>query len=156
MAFAPIKHAAEMVPQQVALMFLTRGDMPHEASWRAWLRTAEGLVPVEAASAALCRPQQPHCHTPAPNLLPHIAQVGASAGVLCLQASSIHMLPYARTLPWLAWLPMHAWPCRQAVDWAPAQTMQLICSMHMPRELAPAPVFPKDERDCGCSRRRQA
>ena len=57
-------------------MFLTRGDMPHEASWRAWLRAAEGLVPIEAASAALCRPQQPHCHTPAPNLLPHIVQVG--------------------------------------------------------------------------------
>jgi len=39
---------------QVALMFLTRGDMPHEASWAAWLRSAEGMVPIDPAQDALC------------------------------------------------------------------------------------------------------
>ena len=58
--------------------------MPHEASWRAWLGSVAGLVPIEAASATLCRPQQPHCYTPAPAYLPHISQVRLAA-ILALQ-----------------------------------------------------------------------
>jgi len=49
---------------QVALMFLTRGDMPHEASWAAWLRSAEGMVPIDPAQDALC------AHKPAPGKCP--------------------------------------------------------------------------------------
>ena len=56
-------------------MFLTRGDMPHEASWRAWLSSAEGLVPIEAAQSALCRRQQLQCFTPSVNSLPRVTQV---------------------------------------------------------------------------------
>ena len=49
---------------QVALMFLTRGDMPHEASWAAWLRSAEGMVPIDPAQNALC------AHKPDPGKCP--------------------------------------------------------------------------------------
>ena len=49
---------------QVALLFLTRGDMPHEASWAAWLRSAEGMVPIDPAHDALC------AHKPAPGKCP--------------------------------------------------------------------------------------
>lgn len=49
---------------QVALMFLTRGDMPHEASWAAWLRSAEGMVPIDPSQDALC------AHKPAPGKCP--------------------------------------------------------------------------------------
>ena len=49
---------------QVALMFLTRGDMPHEASWAGWLRSAEGMVPIDPAQDALC------AHKPAPGKCP--------------------------------------------------------------------------------------
>ena len=45
-------------------MFLTRGDMPHEASWAAWLRSAEGMVPIDPAQDALC------AHKPAPGKCP--------------------------------------------------------------------------------------
>ncbi|CAK0758242.1 hypothetical protein CVIRNUC_002605 [Coccomyxa viridis] len=49
---------------KVALMFLTRGDMPHEASWAAWLRSAEGMVPIDPAQNALC------AHKPDPGKCP--------------------------------------------------------------------------------------
>ena len=45
-------------------MFLTRGDMPHEASWAAWLRSAEGMVPIDPAQNALC------AHKPDPGKCP--------------------------------------------------------------------------------------
>jgi hypothetical protein len=36
---------------QVALLFLaTDGELPHEAAWRSWLRSAEGLLPVAQIS----------------------------------------------------------------------------------------------------------
>jgi hypothetical protein len=36
---------------QVALLFLaTDGDLPHEAAWRSWLQSAEGLLPVAQIS----------------------------------------------------------------------------------------------------------
>ena len=32
-------------------MFLTRGEMPHEPAWAAWLQSARGLVPLPVAAA---------------------------------------------------------------------------------------------------------
>ena len=34
---------------KVALLFLTMGPMHHEASWRLWLASAAGLLPVREA-----------------------------------------------------------------------------------------------------------
>ena len=39
---------------QVALLFLTRGPMPHEALWSMWLEGAKGLVPNALLEAAIC------------------------------------------------------------------------------------------------------
>ncbi len=39
---------------KVALMFLTRGPMPHEELWNRWLASAAGLVAVDCASSSLC------------------------------------------------------------------------------------------------------
>ena len=39
---------------KVALMFLTRGPMPHEELWNRWLASAAGLVAVDCASNSLC------------------------------------------------------------------------------------------------------
>lgn len=36
---------------QVALLFITRGPMVHEALWRDWLRAAHGVIPAEFAAA---------------------------------------------------------------------------------------------------------
>ena len=33
---------------RVALLFLTRGDLPHSALWAEWLGDAAGLVPLAA------------------------------------------------------------------------------------------------------------
>jgi hypothetical protein len=39
---------------KVALLFLTKGAMPHDAMWAAWLEGAAGLVPADCAAAAGC------------------------------------------------------------------------------------------------------
>lgn len=39
---------------KVALMFLTRGPMPHEELWNRWLASAAGLLAVDCASSSLC------------------------------------------------------------------------------------------------------
>jgi len=39
---------------QVALMFLTRGDMPHEEAWGKWLAAAAGLVPLGYLQPGAC------------------------------------------------------------------------------------------------------
>ncbi|KAL3144019.1 hypothetical protein ABBQ32_003823 [Trebouxia sp. C0010 RCD-2024] len=39
---------------KVALMFLTRGPMPHEELWNRWLASAAGLVAVDCTSTSLC------------------------------------------------------------------------------------------------------
>ena len=69
-------------------MFLTRGDMPHEASWAAWLRSAEGMVPIDPAQDALC------AHKPAPGKCPWANGVRQVRGVkppdLSLLDSRLH------------------------------------------------------------------
>ena len=58
---------------KVALLFLTRGELYHEAAWRLWFRSAAGVLPV-TAHPALCppthtltpTPQQPSSETPPP------------------------------------------------------------------------------------------
>ena len=39
-------------------MFLTRGEMPHEQSWAAWLAAAEGQVPVRRVREKLCEGEE--------------------------------------------------------------------------------------------------
>lgn len=39
---------------QVAMLFLVKGPLRHEAMWRAWFERAEGLLPAQAVSNALC------------------------------------------------------------------------------------------------------
>lgn len=39
---------------QVALMFITKGPMPHEAAWVAWFRAARWLVPKGFAAFQNC------------------------------------------------------------------------------------------------------
>jgi len=39
---------------QVAMLFLVKGPLRHEALWRAWFERAEGLMPAQAVSNALC------------------------------------------------------------------------------------------------------
>ena len=57
-------------------MFLTRGVMYHEAIWDLWFRSAAGLLPVAALSAANCEP----------GLLEHLGHsCGARAGGGALQ-----------------------------------------------------------------------
>jgi hypothetical protein len=36
--------------EQVALLFLADGELPHEAAWRSWLQSAEGLLPTAQIS----------------------------------------------------------------------------------------------------------
>ncbi len=41
------------------MLFLTRGPMPHEALWTAWLAGARGHIQAECAAAAVCNAQDP-------------------------------------------------------------------------------------------------
>lgn len=51
-AAPPTKSCSELLnAPKVALMFLTRGEMPHEPAWAAWLQSARGLVPLPVAAA---------------------------------------------------------------------------------------------------------
>jgi hypothetical protein len=51
----------QAVPAQVAMMFLTRGELPQEPVWALWFKRAEGLLPLSAlrvdgcSAAALAR-----------------------------------------------------------------------------------------------------
>lgn len=54
---------------RVALLFLTKGQLPHEPTWRLWLEAAAGLLPAQALPAAQVRPRArwrlgllPRCH----------------------------------------------------------------------------------------------
>lgn len=38
----------------MALLFLTRGDLFHDGTWRQWFRSAEGLIPADAARESAC------------------------------------------------------------------------------------------------------
>lgn len=50
---------------KVALMFLTKGAMPHEALWEKWLAGTEGLIPTLCAANAVCaRDGLQVCHKP--------------------------------------------------------------------------------------------
>lgn len=42
---------------RVALLFLTRGDLPHHETWRLWFGAAAGMLPVEQLRAATCPAQ---------------------------------------------------------------------------------------------------
>ncbi len=50
----PDQCGAMLQMPKVALMFLTRGPMPHEELWNRWLASAAGLVAVDCASSSLC------------------------------------------------------------------------------------------------------
>lgn len=48
---------ALQVPQ-VAMLFLVKGPLRHEAVWRAWFERAAGLLPAQAVSNALCASEE--------------------------------------------------------------------------------------------------
>lgn len=39
---------------KVAIMFLTKGNMPHEELWRMWFASAEGRLPYQQAADGVC------------------------------------------------------------------------------------------------------
>lgn len=43
---------------QVALLFLSNGDLPHERAWAAWLGAARRLVPLSHVPAGDCERNQ--------------------------------------------------------------------------------------------------
>ncbi len=52
----PALHVALLPPppKQVAMLFLVKGPLRHEAMWRAWFERAQGLLPAQAVSNSLC------------------------------------------------------------------------------------------------------
>jgi hypothetical protein len=43
-----------LIASQVALLFLTRGEMPHEALWAKWFGEGEGLIPANTLRGPQC------------------------------------------------------------------------------------------------------
>lgn len=58
-ARGPRRPASPAMPSQVALLFLTHGDLPHDEVWTAWVREARGLLPRSslAGEQAFCLQQ---------------------------------------------------------------------------------------------------
>ncbi|KAK9813067.1 hypothetical protein WJX72_008331 [[Myrmecia] bisecta] len=52
--------AAALQLPKVALMFLTRGDLYHEPTWRLWFQYAANLVPLDAVRAGQCSADRLH------------------------------------------------------------------------------------------------
>jgi hypothetical protein len=79
--------AAAGIPK-VALLFLAKGAMPHDAMWAAWLEAAAGLVPADCATAAACAD---------PAALPRLlAECGSAAGAPAGTAAAAPADPLAR------------------------------------------------------------
>lgn len=55
-SLSPAAPPPELHIKKVALLFLTKGEMPHEATWRAWFKAAAGLMPREDAMRLCERP----------------------------------------------------------------------------------------------------
>jgi hypothetical protein len=51
---------------RVALLFLTRGELPHHETWRLWFEAAAGMLPVEQLRAAACPATQAAAASTAP------------------------------------------------------------------------------------------
>jgi len=69
----------------VALLFLTPdGELPHEAAWRAWLRGAEGLLPVAQFVAGTLPPQLGLCAKARPAALPPSSPTFVRRGLVVL------------------------------------------------------------------------
>ena len=41
---------------QVAMLFLSRGELFHEAAWALWFKNAAGLLPVTSVRNSTCTP----------------------------------------------------------------------------------------------------
>jgi hypothetical protein len=54
LASGPTPNFVEVFCSQVALLFLTMGEMRHEALWSMWLKQAAGKVPTDCLAAASC------------------------------------------------------------------------------------------------------
>ena len=59
LASAPDRCGIALRMPRVAMLFLTRGPMPHEALWTAWLAGARGHIQAECAAAAVCSAEDP-------------------------------------------------------------------------------------------------
>ncbi|KAL4424080.1 hypothetical protein ABPG75_001381 [Micractinium tetrahymenae] len=68
---------------QVAMLFLVKGPLRHEAMWRAWFERAEGLLPAQAVSNALCASEDgmPAALAACSSLASPPTQAGAPPGV---------------------------------------------------------------------------
>lgn len=71
-------HWLLLATMQVAMLFLTMGNMRHEALWSLWFKQAGLLVPKDCLTAAACDTQKPaglaHSYT------------------TCLRSKSTHLL----------------------------------------------------------------
>ncbi len=65
---------------QVALMFLTRGAMPHESLWKVWLGAANGMLPLPAVAAAACGEREGTCNQAARAALLQARRPAAAPG----------------------------------------------------------------------------
>ena len=59
LASAPDHCGAALRMPRVAMLFLTRGPMPHEALWTAWLAGARGHIQAECAAVTMCSAEDP-------------------------------------------------------------------------------------------------
>ncbi len=64
----------------MALMFLTRGAMPHESLWKVWLGAANGMLPLPAVAAAACGEREGTCNQAARAALLQARRPAAAPG----------------------------------------------------------------------------
>lgn len=80
---------------QVAMLFLVKGPLRHEAMWRAWFERAQGLLPAQAVSNALCASEDgmPAALAACSSLASPPSQAGAPPGVHSSSSSSSSKQP---------------------------------------------------------------
>ena len=107
---------------QVALLFLaTDGELPHEAAWRSWLRSAEGLLPAAQMEAGGLPPQLGLCAKALAN------SHGNPLSRQWLFSAYVHRPPDARPLPRL-----HTFHGREVPAAAQVVAALSICCLNRP------------------------
>ena len=101
-----LRSLMSMTMLQVALLFLTRGDMPHEASWAAWLASVQGMIPIDRVTESpVCGKYTAKCP----------GQEGKRAQMVCLVLASnpINILPISQSCfsIWAARACTHMYSC---------------------------------------------
>lgn len=77
------------------MLFLVKGPLRHEAMWRAWFERAQGLLPAQAVSNALCASEDgmPAALAACSSLASPPSQAGAPPGVHSSSSSSSSKQP---------------------------------------------------------------